>query len=176
MNKTILAAAAASLLLSGCSIFAPYDSEFQCERSRDYGKCTDVAGAYSDALGGEMGGHPMEEPDSAKKKKKKGEAEEPIRTREDDQLAQQSFNRYKSAEYGEMANLIEKPVTPVVAPPKVLRSLVVAYATPEKTLYLPRYVYFFVSEGSFVMGDYLNVEKPDAGGVMYPNGQFEGLR
>ncbi len=177
MNKKLIAAAcSAAFLLSGCGIFAPYDSKFQCERSRDFGKCTDVQGAYSDALGGDMdAAHPIEEPNTSKKKSKKGDTEEMVRTREDDALARANFNRYKSAEYGEMANLIEKPITPVVAPPKVLRSLVVAYATPERTLYLPRYVYFFVSEGNFVMGDYLNVEKAGSGSTMYPNGQMGGV-
>lgn len=159
--------------LSACAVVSPYDSEFQCNRNRDFGKCTDVQGAYTDALGGSMDDkHPVEEPNGKKKKSKDDSMAS--HEREDNAVAQANLNRYKSAEYRELAGLIEAPVTPVVAPPKVLRSLVVAYATPEKTLYLPRYVYFFVSEGNFVVGDYLNSEKPQDASVMYPNGGQTG--
>lgn len=163
--------------LSSCSLLAPFDSKFQCERSRDFGKCTDVQGAYTDALGGQVDPeHPIEEPNTAKDKKHKTESVDIARTREDDAVGRSNLNRYKAAEYAEMAGLIEKPITPVIAPPKVLRTLVVAYATPEKTLFLPRYVYYFVSEGNFVMGDYLNAERPEEGATVYPNGQPGSFR
>lgn len=171
----LLAVLAVASLLSGCAVFAPYVSEFQCNRNRDFGKCTNVTGAYSEALGGDV--EPSAAEDSHGSKKSKGDrpARE-TRAREDDAAAKANMNRYKAAEYREMAGLIDDPITPVVAPPKVLRSLVVAYATSEKTLYLPRYVYFFVSEGNFVMGDYLNVESTKSPSVMYPNGQGSELR
>ena len=172
MNK-VYPAAAMALLLSGCTLFSPFDSKFQCQRSRDYGKCTNVAGAYDDALNADDGQgevahaqHPAGEEHDA------GGGPGPV----DADRGRANFNRYKTDEYGAMASLIEQPVVPVVTPPKMLRSLVVAYATAEKTLYMPRYIYYFVTDGSFVLGDYLNVEKPKDGGVMYPNGNFEGLR
>ena len=194
-NKLIAASVLAALMLSGCSIFAPYDSEFQCNRNRDFGKCTDVQGAYSDALGGEMDeDHPITDPKdkdgkkaakARKAAKAKGGDEAVVesrssRTREDDKVARESFNRFKAAEYNEMAELIERPVTPIVAPPKTLRTLVVAYKnTPGQTLYLPRFIYFFASDGAFVLGDYLNSDSSRGGSggtTMYPNGSIEGLR
>ena len=171
MNKVASAAFAASMLasLSACSILAPYDSEFQCERSRDFGKCTDVAGAYSEALGGE--GDARQGGDSKKKSQDKARNDERAASKAaDPALARANITRYKAAEYGELASIIEQPVTPIVAPPKLLRTLVVAYATPEKTLYLPRYVYYFVTDGNFVLGDYLNAEKPGGATTIYPNG------
>lgn len=169
--------AASAMAISACSLLAPFDSKFQCERNRDYGKCTDVKGAYNDALGNpEDPEHPIEEPGRKRSGRSRPEADPSPRFREDDAVARANINRYKAAEYREMAGLIEQPVTPVVAPPKVLRTLVVAYATPEKTLFLPRYVYFFVSEGNFVMGDYLNAEQPQDASTLYPNGQPMSFR
>lgn len=165
----------ASSGLSGCSLLAPFDSEFQCERSRDFGRCTDVAGAYKDALGSTIDA-PSAEQSSGKAEKGKSDSADAARTREDEALARNSVNRYKAAEYREMAGLIDQPITPVVTPPKVVRTLMVAYATPEKALFLPRYVYYFVSEGNFVMGDYLNAERPDEASTVYPNGQFNSFR
>lgn len=150
--------------LSACSVIAPYDNEFQCERNQDYGKCTDVQGAYTDALGGRM-----DAPAAAAGDRKEARPSE-------DATGRHAISRYKAAEYREMARLIEEPVTPLVIPPKVLRTLVIAYPTGEKTLYLPRYIYHFASDGRFVMGDYLNTKKPDNGSVMYPNGRSGGLR
>lgn len=170
VNKTLLTACAAvfSMGATGCAIFAPYDSKFQCERSRDFGKCTDVAGAYSDALGGVEDSGVGSRGNVRRREKSVEERAEPLGG--DPGVARANITRYKAAEYGELASIIEQPITPVVAPPKLLRTLVVAYATPEKTLYLPRYVYYFVSEGNFLLGDYLNAEVPDGAAVMYPNG------
>lgn len=186
MNKHLAAAMAAFVVagVSGCAVFTPYDSEFQCERSRDFGKCTNVEGAYSDALGGEAPvtgpapgssvAHAQRDESYGPRDARRGVEAKPAPKAEPGAVQQPeariNINRYKAAEYGELASIIEQPVTPVVAPPKTLRTLVVAYATPEKTLYLPRYVYYFVSEGEFVLGDYLNADQPDRSAVMYPNG------
>lgn len=155
MNRSLIALAA-SLLLGGCSVLAPYDSKFQCERSRDYGKCVDVQGAYSEALGGTV-----EMPKAEPREAAEGQAPP---------APADNFNRYKATEYGELARLIDDPVTPVVAPPKVLRTLIVAYATPERRLYMPRWVYQFVTDGDFVLGDYLNADQAQGPSTVYPNG------
>jgi conjugal transfer pilus assembly protein TraV len=170
-------ALATSALVTGCSLFAPYDSEFQCQRNRDYGKCTDVQGAYTEALGGDATPeHPVTDPKDKSGKRREHAEGETDRSREDQVIGRAAISRYKAAEYNEMAGLIEKPVTPVVAPPKVLRTLVVAYSTSEKTLFLPRYVYFFASDANFVVGDYLNAEGASDASTVYPNGTTPAFR
>lgn len=163
--KLCIVSVVAAGLLAGCSIFVPFESEFSCTADRNYGKCTDVNGAYSEALGGTLDVEHVGEDDVAKHKKKdrkqgKNAADAPA--------SPEGFSRYKQAEYDELAKLIEAPVTPVVKPPEVLRTLVVAYATGEKTLYMPRYIFYFASDAGFVMGDYLSNEQPPAP-MLYPN-------
>lgn len=163
-RSLLLGAALAPLVLSGCSLFVPFDSEFMCPGTTDYGKCTDVQGAYSDALGGEL---PADEAIAKDRKRDKNDRPPEPRSRS---VARANVNRYKAAEYAELAKVIEDPVTPLVQPPKILRTLIVAYATGEKTLYMPRYVFYFANDGTFVYGDYLNAEKPMGGQTIYPNG------
>lgn len=126
--KTLIAATLAASL-SGCALFNPYDSEFMCSATDDYGRCVDddTAQAQDDAR----------------------HAEE---TR--------AYSAYKDSEYREMRKLLEQPVTPLVKPPKVLRTLITAYPSNDRTLYTPRYVFFFADEGQFVIGDYLNAAPP----------------
>lgn len=155
----------ASGLLAGCSIFVPFESEFSCTADRNYGKCTDVDGAYSEALGGTLDVEYVGANDVAKRRKKdRSEGKKSGETA----ASPDGLSRYKQAEYEELAKLIEAPVTPVVKPPEVLRTLVVAYATGEKTLYMPRYIFYFASDAGFVLGDYLSNEQAPTP-MLYPN-------
>ena len=72
---------------------------------------------------------------------------------------------YNDQRYREMASLIAQPVTPILKPTKVLRTLIVGYSTG-KTMYMPRFIYFMASEPEFVLSDGLN--PPGAGDVVFP--------
>jgi conjugal transfer pilus assembly protein TraV len=141
----VLLPIALAALASGCAIFSPYDNEFMCSATDDYGQCIDVGGAYDDALAGRKSRGAQSVPKSP-------EAPAPDTA---------SRSEYKAAEYRELRKLLEAPVTPLVKPPKVLRTLVMAYPSGDGTLYTPRYVFFFADEGGFVLGDYLNATPPE---------------
>lgn len=147
--------------LGGCKVFAPYDSEFSCPGATSYGKCMSMQGAYSEALGGTVEAPEMDKDGKPKKKKddkKAGDSTSP------------ALSRYKEAEYTELAKLIEAPVTPMVKPAEVLRTLTIGYNTNDKTFYAPRFIFYFASEPGFVLGD--DAESPLRGGAqtLYPNG------
>lgn len=148
MKALMLSAMCVSL--SGCALFNPYDSEFMCQATDDYGRCVSVDGAYSDALAG-------------RRNLRKSEGRKSMDETEDARRAgeTQAYSAYKHSEYREMRALLDLPVTPLVKPPKVLRTLITAYPSSARTLYTPRYVFFFVDEGRFVLGDYLNAAVPD---------------
>jgi len=44
------------MYLSGCSILMPYSENFACEADAEYGKCTNVSGAYEEAVTGKPSG------------------------------------------------------------------------------------------------------------------------
>lgn len=179
------------LSLTGCKTLVPYESTFMCEKSRDYGKCMDVQQAYEDALGAQSGNPAQLKPGkrepelrykgaTAAKPAKRAPTQpalgspgpnEPRLLRTSLQLSPEEL--YRDREYRELAGLIEQPVTPVVKPPKVLRTLIVSYTAGE-SLYMPRYVYYFADEARFVLGDYLSPK--DEAKQVFPNGPRHDTR
>lgn len=165
------------LVLPACRVLVPYDSEFSCAKSHDYGKCMDVQSAYEDARANEGVPVPPTQPGS---KFKPGTPRAPGRQQpsltapeQRGELIREAFApadnaaRLREARYRELAGLIENPVTPLVRAPKVLRTLIVSYSAGN-TLYMPRFVYYFAEEAQFVLGDYLEAEPAER--TMYPNG------
>lgn len=149
---------------AGCT---PYNSTYMCEASRDYGKCSDVRGAYIAALDTARPERINHEPEGSKGRKKdkkaKGGELSPMAM-----SVAQAQDMYRAREYQQLAALIDQPTVPLVKMPTALRTLVVSYSTG-KTLYMPRYIYFLDDEANFVFGDYLTPR--DAGGPMiFPNG------
>lgn len=175
-------------MLAGCRTLAPYESRFMCEGSEDFGQCMNVQRAYDTAVQGEAANGAPRAPlweytpsrDRRARKPATPDARE-LRAPESAQplrIVDASVQRtaftpregadlYREMQYREMAGLIEAPVTPLVKAPTVLRTLVVSY-TAERTLFMPRYVYYFADEARFVMGETLNA----AGSLrtVYPNG------
>ena len=162
-------------VLPGCQVLVPYDDEFACAKSHDYGKCMDVQSAYEDARAN-VGSAPTATPAAAKSKS--GARSAPAKSAPGTaemrgELVREAFapvdgdERLREARYRELAGLIESPVTPLVQPPKVLRTLIVSYSTGD-ALYMPRYVYYIAEDGKFVLGEYL--QDSPAERTMYPNG------
>ena len=183
-----LGALALLLSLAGCKTLVPYESTFMCEKSRDYGKCMDVQQAYEDALGSAPRNPAQLKPGSREPELRyKAETRatppgtrpaigvppsgEPRLLRTALTLSPEEL--YRDREYRELAGLIEQPVTPVVKPPKVLRTLIVSYTAGE-SLYMPRYVYYLADEARFVLGDYLSPK--DEVRQVFPNGPGPGPR
>jgi conjugal transfer pilus assembly protein TraV len=170
--KKISLIVASTVMLGGCF---PYDTKFMCEKNADYGRCTSMQGAYEDAVSGKGdSSQPQADTDHQDhgddSQDKDPKADKPSAAN----VSSNNRNRYKDAEYRQMRALIDSPVTPVVMPPKVLRTLVVAYSTDSSqslpnTLYLPRYVFYIADESHFVLGDFLN-QVPDVSPTLYPNG------
>ncbi len=117
-------------LLSGCN---PYSSEFTCPRT-DNGKCVSVADAYAESL------RPVPfAPDDRNNNK---------REVADDQSWQREMQK-------KITNLLKEPNAPLVAQPYVMRVLMLPYRGDQNELYMLRYVYVFVDEPRWVIGDYL---------------------
>jgi conjugal transfer pilus assembly protein TraV len=147
-----------ALLLQACSMF-PYDSHYLCEKTDDYGRCTSVQGAYADATVGTPQKTAVHTGDPSKT----SAAAAP--TSADPSAPEQG---YRAAEYTALAQMLDAPVTPILAPAKVLRTLVLAYQA-DGSLYMPRYVFTVVSAPHFVFGR--GAGRPAPGEPMlYPNG------
>jgi conjugal transfer pilus assembly protein TraV len=152
--RVLLLVAACGAFLSGCAVFNPYDSEFMCSATDDYGRCLDVDGAYAEAVEGRK--NPPRRNGKAVVDDATADEQDGMRHVQETR----AYSAYKDSEYREMRKLLDAPVTPLVKPPKVLRTLITAYPSNDRTLYTPRYVFFFADEGQFVLGDYLNAAPP----------------
>jgi conjugal transfer pilus assembly protein TraV len=130
----------------GCgAIFNPYSSKFNCPET-DKGKCVSVNTAYEESVS-----DAADEKSRAEQKEKKGKSEE------EKAIEEQSPEKlYEEALFKELTGLIDDPRTPMVAPPRVVRVLLLPYRGENNELFMLRYVYFFVDEHRWILGDYLN--------------------
>lgn len=167
MKRLTMGAAALGVALSGCSILAPYDQTFMCEKTDDFGRCIGVQQAYDEAIGGPIDAPGATPLDPRPPEERNGTIgyQPPGSPQVELSVARQA---YKTAEYREMQKLIEQPVTPMVAPPKVLRTLIVAYPAGTTTLFSPRFIWYFAHDGRFVIGDYLNQDAGRESGALSP--------
>jgi conjugal transfer pilus assembly protein TraV len=146
INKVVIAA---SVVLSGCSIF-PYSENFGCENMNQYGRCLDVKGAYDMAVTVEVKGEPIS-------KKKGVRAEKESVDLAINEVAHDPQKQYQQERYRKLAQLVEAPSAPMVKQPEVVRTLVLNYSDRSRTgspLYGHRFIYFFGSEPEWVMGPY----------------------
>ncbi len=157
MKRTL--ALAGMLLMSGCALLNPYESNFSCPESYN-GKCVSVQTAYSESSGGvaktkDAGSdqlHENCEPESdnfgaCTESRKESVGTTPA-SKENGALT-----KYRAALFDKFTGLLKEPVTPVVAPPKTMRVLLLPYTGQDNEFYMLRYVYFFVDEPRWLLGD-----------------------
>lgn len=140
-----------ALLMSGCAVFNPYSSEFSCPEGYK-GKCISVSGAYEESKTGveyeatTIGGERSGKKDCGSSKCEDAEGNtETVETR--------NYSAYKASLYQRFDDLLREPRTPVVAPPKVMRVLLLPYRGQDNEFYAMRHVYFFVDEPRWILGD-----------------------
>ena len=179
MNKALYSIVAAGFLC-GCSMVNPYQSEFSCPDTFK-GKCASVREVYmEDAVGSAKsspGRSKVEDPSA-----KPGctttysgmEGGSMVTTCSDalpadtgamaastSSLAlpatgnpeERNYDQYRSALFDKFNGLLKEPNTPIVAPPKVMRVLLLPYTGQENEFYMLRYVYFFVDKPRWILGD-----------------------
>lgn len=129
--------------LTGCSA-GVYSSEFTCPTSYN-GRCISLPTAYDLARSGKdmPPGH-EEKNDDLPKVPIAGSDLPPVES---------AHLSYKESLFKKFDSLLQEPTTPVVAPPQVMRVLLLPYKGEANELYMLRYVYFFVDEPKWILGD-----------------------
>jgi conjugal transfer pilus assembly protein TraV len=74
---------------------------------------------------------------------------------------ERNYNQYRSALFDKFSGLLKEPKTPIVAPPKVMRVLLLPYTGQENEFYMLRYVYFFVDKPHWILGDSVTADGED---------------
>ena len=146
-----------SLFLTACSTLIPYEENFACRNRDNLGKCIDVEKAYDEAAE-DIHRYPHFD-EKAKGTTAPEPGAYPGSSTGQPNSVTGAFHTYKEREYNELAALIEQPVTPMVKPPRVIRTLIFPYVGRQDDtngyLYMPRYVYSILEEKQWVIGNYL---------------------
>ncbi len=128
----------AAALSSGCSTVGeainPYSAEFKCQMTEN-GRCTSMTSAYLGSLQRDSG-------DTRNAKSAKSAMDPLVRATPE--------TAYQEALFKKLSGLLDEPETPVIAPPKVMRVLLLPYKA-EKDLFMYRYVYFMVDDYAWVL-------------------------
>jgi conjugal transfer pilus assembly protein TraV len=115
-------------LLAACSTVGntinPYKSNFNCPY-KESGKCISMTGAYDES---------RQQMDPAKAAI----------------LPTNGEKAYQEGVYKKLAGLLDEPKTPLIAPPKVMRVLLLPYKN-DRDLYMYRYAYFVVDDFRWVL-------------------------
>jgi conjugal transfer pilus assembly protein TraV len=156
-NALLIAVGLLAALTSGCSTIGVYDSEFSCPKAYN-GRCISVSGAYDLAKKGHD--DPEHDPDDDRGKKKESvqSRKKQVETEQAEAVAvaeESAHTSYKESLYRRFDGLLKEPDTPMVAPPQVMRILLLPYKGEGNELFMPRYVYMFVDEPRWVLGDSL---------------------
>ncbi|MGI9377301.1 MAG: TraV family lipoprotein [Tsuneonella suprasediminis] len=145
--------------LGGCStlgsVMSPYSEKFSCKND-DHGQCIHPDKAYADAVAGVAS---KSDPAVTRDKKLLREARRAQGSGKasSGKAAPGAFAGYRDSVYRELQGLIEQPVTPMLKPPRAVRTLILPYADRQRPdrLYMPRYVYSLLERPQWVVGDYL---------------------
>jgi conjugal transfer pilus assembly protein TraV len=182
----------------------PYSSKFSCKND-DHGRCIEPLNAYAVAVEGTQDTLPgtidRGEPVNPKADKRgrgrswrsgggsRRQEPQPVPSQGDPNLQLVGYSQatgyegYQQALYRELTGMIDSPETPMLTPPKTVRTLILPYSDNQATgtLYMPRFVYSIVESPRFVMGNYLTRQKDDdlasflaAGRLGGEDGVFEG--
>jgi len=146
------------LIMSGCAMLNPYESSFSCPETSK-GKCVSVQNAYSESA--TSSGKIAEASAEAKNEDRGIESAtgggcsdgETVASLHSPSRENGYYNRYRTALFDKFSGLLKDPVTPVVVPPKTMRVLLLPYTGQDNEFYMLRYVYFFVDEPRWLLGD-----------------------
>lgn len=144
--------------LGGCatlgSIMSPYSEKFSCKNS-DHGQCIHPDQAYADAVAGAASkSDPAVTRDKAMLRDRAGNGPASGKAASSPAGA---FAGYRESVYRELQGLIDQPVTPMLKPPRTIRTLILPYADQQRPdrLYMQRYVFSILERPQWVVGDYL---------------------
>lgn len=112
------------LPLFGCgAVLNPYHENFNCQARDDSGRCIDTPAAYDEAVGNRQ---------AAKGKEAA------------------SRRQVDEARFARLAELLKEPRTPMIAPPQIVRVLILPYKG-DGDLFMSRYAYLQVEPAKWVL-------------------------
>jgi conjugal transfer pilus assembly protein TraV len=146
-------ASGAALLLSGCatmgSLMSPYSEKFSCKND-DHGQCIHPERPMRTRS---PGSRPKSDPAVTNDSKMLRDGNRSAVVRSSGRTSG-AFGTLSRQRLSELKGLIEQPVTPMLKPPRTVRTLILPYADRQRPdrLYMPRYVYSLMERPQWVVG------------------------
>lgn len=134
MFRKLLLLALIAFSISGCAgVLNPYSENFQCPVMEE-GKCVPIRQAYEESIN-QPRYITLEEGKESKKP-----------------ISSQLENEYSDALLEKLTRLIKDPKTPILAPPKIARVMILPYQDETgRELYSVRYVYLIVEDPRWIL-------------------------
>jgi conjugal transfer pilus assembly protein TraV len=154
-----LATFLAILGFSGCAskVMNPYSEEFTCPQA-EKGKCVPIKQAYLESL--------QSSPQDLLFSPTPQGYSQPVNATSfsaqsifPQDAFIEAYGKYNEALIKKLQQMLENPKTPVLAPPQVIRVLILPYAAGRDTFYAERYAYVIVEEPQWVFHNILNVQE-----------------
>ncbi len=135
------------LYLPSCAWLIPYEENFACD-TKKFGRCVNVTDAYEHATTGKDVGQEIYLGDKNTKKKTSVNEVPP-------ESHVSEYRSYKENVYKELKEKIQRPQAPVYNQAKVAKTFVLSYKTESEgsPFYMDRYVYYFIDQPRWVMGE-----------------------
>lgn len=161
------------LALTSCGLY-PYQNKVACRLQDASGKCLSVSDAYDEAVTGEEKYAYLEKRKHVTEKQlldpKQSDASNRKQASNGGALSKRPVDsavHYNTQRLDLISRLIDEPTTPMLTPPKTVRTLVISttHGGDSNKLYMPRYIYSIVEPSRFVLDNYLdkNDVKPPLG-------------
>lgn len=140
------------VLLNGCAkVVNPYSSQFECPQA-EKGKCVDISTAYEISLSQEK------EREISKAQGFDNKTDNATSYLRGELLLSPAEKAYVEGLYNVLTKLLKDPQTPIIAPPKIVRILILPYqGADDKKFYSARYVYVIVDEPKWVLQNILTM-------------------
>ncbi|MEM4134370.1 MAG: TraV family lipoprotein [Candidatus Micrarchaeia archaeon] len=142
MRKYLFLMFALMLFSYGCaSTLNPYSGDFTCPQTES-GKCVSILEAYQESVG-QKRGTILSESSSANNTMMSNAVNE----------YSNYENLYSEALFDRLKQVLVNPKTPIIAPPKVIRIMVLPYTNGQKEFFDSRYIYLVVDDFHWVLHD-----------------------
>jgi len=148
-KKSFFIMVSLSICLCGCaSLLNPYKDEFQCPEIYN-GRCASMQSAYHDSVNN------VDPKAASAISETCGEKDrlssQPLLGSERGGTYERAKQIFKEKQFQKMAALIKEPAAPVLAPPEVVRVLIMSYTTSLHVWLGYRFGYFLATEPYFIL-------------------------
>ncbi len=148
------------IITAGCApmekVVNPYDEDFNCKAPSDTGKCVDTPTAYLMARYPSPADDPDKYLDDGVRITATGNqvtGNNQATTTPQSRIIVHPTLTVEDQRYKDISQILQQPKKPILAPPKILRVLLLPYTGEGDELFMTRFVYVQVEKSKWILSD-----------------------